>query len=259
MPLVLGEQPAHRRHLAHLDGVAVEAGQDTVQAEHVAMPDERLPTVEVAAVRLARYAAAQPLKIALDDRAPLLQTVRGQPNREPTVKSPGPPLGAGEFRDHGAPGHLEAVAHAGQQPVELVVAEFDCARQELADTGLMDTAETGQLRLGGARFAHHLAEEITTLSHHATIAFHAIEVIAKGGDLHRFTSGHVFLNSELRKLTWAHVDLARGVGHVRRSDTVGHKSTQVTETVYRHVIVPAIRGGATVMDDVFGAEDEESA
>lgn len=37
------------------------------------------------------------------------------------------------------------------------------------------------------------------------------------------------------------------------SDTVGHKSTHVTETVYRHVIVPAIRGGATVMDDVFGA------
>jgi hypothetical protein len=40
------------------------------------------------------------------------------------------------------------------------------------------------------------------------------------------------------------------------SDTVGHKSTHVTETVYRHVIVPAIRGGATVMDDVFGDPDE---
>jgi integrase len=36
------------------------------------------------------------------------------------------------------------------------------------------------------------------------------------------------------------------------SDTMGHKSTHVTETVYRHVIAPAIRGGATVMDDVFG-------
>jgi hypothetical protein len=34
-----------------------------------------------------------------------------------------------------------------------------------------------------------------------------------------------------------------------------HKSTHVTETVYRHVIVPAIRGGAAVMDDVFGARD----
>jgi integrase len=39
------------------------------------------------------------------------------------------------------------------------------------------------------------------------------------------------------------------------SDTVGHKSTHVTETVYRHVIVPAIRGGATVMDNVFGEAD----
>jgi integrase len=39
------------------------------------------------------------------------------------------------------------------------------------------------------------------------------------------------------------------------SDTVGHKSTHVTEAVYRHVIVPAIRGGATVMDRVFRSED----
>jgi integrase len=40
------------------------------------------------------------------------------------------------------------------------------------------------------------------------------------------------------------------------TDTVGHKSTHVTETVYRHVIVPAIRGGATIMDDVFGGASE---
>jgi integrase len=38
------------------------------------------------------------------------------------------------------------------------------------------------------------------------------------------------------------------------SDTVGHKSTHVTETVYRHVIVPTIRGGASVMDTVFGED-----
>lgn len=37
------------------------------------------------------------------------------------------------------------------------------------------------------------------------------------------------------------------------SDTVGHKSTHVTETVYRHVIAPAVKGGAGVMDSVFGA------
>ncbi len=41
------------------------------------------------------------------------------------------------------------------------------------------------------------------------------------------------------------------------SDTVGHRSTHVTETVYRHVIVPAIRGGATVMDSVFGDPDHD--
>jgi integrase len=41
------------------------------------------------------------------------------------------------------------------------------------------------------------------------------------------------------------------------SDTVGHKSTHVTEIVYRHVIVPKIRGGATVMDDVFADDTDE--
>jgi integrase len=39
------------------------------------------------------------------------------------------------------------------------------------------------------------------------------------------------------------------------ADTVGHKSTHVTETVYRHVIAPTIRRGASVMDDVFGDDD----
>ena len=49
---------------------------------------------------------------------------------------------------------------------------------------------------------------------------------------------------------------SNGVPLQEISDTVGHKSTHVTETVYRHVIVPAIRGGATVMDNVFGADDD---
>ena len=48
---------------------------------------------------------------------------------------------------------------------------------------------------------------------------------------------------------------SNGVPLQEISDTVGHKSTHVTETVYRHVIVPAIRGGATVMDSVFGDLD----
>ena len=50
---------------------------------------------------------------------------------------------------------------------------------------------------------------------------------------------------------------ANGVPLQEISDTVGHKSTHVTETVYRHVIVPAIRGGATVMDRVFGETEDD--
>ena len=49
---------------------------------------------------------------------------------------------------------------------------------------------------------------------------------------------------------------SNGVPLQEISDTVGHKSTHVTETVYRHVIVPAIRGGASVMDTVFGDDEE---
>jgi len=49
---------------------------------------------------------------------------------------------------------------------------------------------------------------------------------------------------------------SNGVPLQEISDTVGHKSTHVTETVYRHVIVPAIRGGANVMDAVFGDDPE---
>jgi integrase len=51
---------------------------------------------------------------------------------------------------------------------------------------------------------------------------------------------------------------SNGVPIQEISDTVGHKSTHVTETVYRHVIVPAIRGGATVMDSVFTDDEEDS-
>ena len=40
--------------------------------------------------------------------------------------------------------------------------------------------------------------------------------------------------------------------------TADHTSTHVTETVYRHVIVPAIRGGATVMDGVFYDDEDDT-
>ena len=50
---------------------------------------------------------------------------------------------------------------------------------------------------------------------------------------------------------------SNGVPIQEISDTVGHKSTHVTETVYRHVIVPEIRGGATVMDDLFDDDEDD--
>jgi hypothetical protein len=49
---------------------------------------------------------------------------------------------------------------------------------------------------------------------------------------------------------------SNGVAIQDIGDTVGHKSTHVTETVYRHVIRPTIGGGATIMDDVFNDPDE---
>ena len=52
---------------------------------------------------------------------------------------------------------------------------------------------------------------------------------------------------------------SNGVPLQEISDTVGHKSTHVTETVYRHVIVPAIRGGATVMDQRLRRQTTETS
>jgi hypothetical protein len=50
---------------------------------------------------------------------------------------------------------------------------------------------------------------------------------------------------------------ASRIGDVKTlKSTADHTSTHVTETVYRHVIVPAIRGGATVMEQVFGKADD---
>jgi hypothetical protein len=55
--LLLGEQTAHGGDLAHLDGVAVEAGHDAMQAGEVAAVDEVTPPLEVALVRLAGHLA----------------------------------------------------------------------------------------------------------------------------------------------------------------------------------------------------------
>jgi len=37
-----------------------------------------------------------------------------------------------------------------------------------------------------------------------------------------------------------------------RQVSIAGQSAVFGKTVYRHVVVPAIRGGASVMDDVFG-------
>jgi integrase-like protein len=51
---------------------------------------------------------------------------------------------------------------------------------------------------------------------------------------------------------------SNGVPIQEISDTVGHKSTHFTETVYRHVIVPAIRGGTAVMDGAFDDDEDDT-
>lgn len=38
----------------------------------------------------------------------------------------------------------------------------------------------------------------------------------------------------------------------RPFDMVGHRNTNVTESVYRHVIATSVKGSASVMDDIFG-------
>ena len=86
------------------------------------------PSAPAAAiVWLAGHAAPEPFEVALDDGTPLLQASRGQADGESAMEPPGPPLGAGELRDHRSSADLEAIAHAGQQSVELIIAQVNCA------------------------------------------------------------------------------------------------------------------------------------
>ena len=48
---------------------------------------------------------------------------------------------------------------------------------------------------------------------------------------------------------------SNGVPLQEISDTVGHKSTHVTETVYRHEIRPALTTGATAMNKILAASN----
>ena len=56
------------------------------------MLDERVPAVEVAAVRLARDSAAETVEVALDGGVPLLEAALGEVARELAVEQPGPLL-----------------------------------------------------------------------------------------------------------------------------------------------------------------------
>lgn len=51
----------------------------------------------------------------------------------------------------------------------------------------------------------------------------------------------------------------KGVAIEKISRLMGHNGTTVTELVYRHQIRPVIDDGATVMDEIFGTSDDESA
>ncbi|HEY6791379.1 MAG TPA: hypothetical protein VI365_29120, partial [Trebonia sp.] len=86
-----------------------------------------------------------------------------------------------------------------------------------------------------------------------------VDMFARLDDL--YGGGHArqalvqYLSADAGRMLNGRYNDAVGVPIQDISDTVGHKSTHVTETVYRHVIVPQIRGGAAVMDNVFGDED----
>ena len=78
------------------------------------------------------------------------------------MESPRPSFGAGQLGHDGTSDHLKSITHARQEPIELLIAQLDLPGKELADAGLMHTADTGQLGLGGACFEHHLTEQTTT-------------------------------------------------------------------------------------------------
>src|SRR5699024_11537066 len=89
--------------------------------------------------------------------------------RQLEVQTPRSSFGAGQLGYDGASDDLQAVAHAGQQPVKLLVAQLDLPGEELADAGLMHTADTRQFGLGGARLEHHLMKHVSTTGHAKSI------------------------------------------------------------------------------------------
>jgi hypothetical protein len=62
------------------------------------------------------------------------------------------------------------MAHAGQQTVELIVAQVDLLGEELADAWLTHAAEARQFGLGGACLVHHRPQHLTPIAHTPVIA-----------------------------------------------------------------------------------------
>lgn len=143
--LLLIEQSGHGGDLPHLDRIAIETGQDAVQAGEFAAVDQLLPAVEIPLVRLTRDPIAEAIQVSLDRRPPLLEAQVIQEGREPPVQLPRAAFGASQLGDDGASYDLEAEAHARQETVELVVADVDLAGEEAADARLTHTAESGQI------------------------------------------------------------------------------------------------------------------
>jgi hypothetical protein len=126
----------------------------------------------------------------------------------------------------------------GLRPGELRALTWDHVDLANAVTHVWKSARRGgDTKTPGSRRTLRLPQRtVTALKAHKKIQ--SEERLAAGEDWH--DNNLVFCHPDGRPCT--------------RDDTVGHKATHVTETVYRHVIVPAIRGGAAVMDEVFGAE-----
>ncbi len=121
------------------------------------------------------HSRLQMLKIPGDDGLPRLQTLARESSGDLEVKAPRAPFGAGEVRLGRMTSDLKAETHAGQEPIELIVTEGSSARQELADRGLTDAADTSQFGLTCVGLLHYGAQNVRLVRHGQTIAVITID------------------------------------------------------------------------------------
>src|SRR4029079_6160772 len=96
---------------------------------------------------------------------PFVEGLWRQMYGELSVKSPGTFGRAAQIQLDWMSDYLEAIAHAGQQAIEHVVAHLHPAGKVLADAGLTDSAVPRQLGLGGAGLQHHLTQDFAAARH----------------------------------------------------------------------------------------------